>query len=564
MNRTHFVLLAAALASGLVIVATAGAPIEGLASGDGIDVIGPDEEADATGHLELEPHDGPNGKYALLNDDGEIEITIDASNPNLEGHGVNVEAGTTIHDVFTVTYNASTIENNTPVKVWLEHGDDPDTDIAESDLLTFTSDGQPIEGEHANITLSPNETASVGLSVDSTDAEPGLVTSNFTIRAEFPTEPEVDDQAVTTATRTSFAFTSTAPNLCEGTVYNARGGETTRIDACSVEIADGITLESASFRTPTDDTVDVRLEGSPTQFPDRPALDPAATGVVPLGHFTAEYEPRGGDPTELADVSYDVVVSPERLATPGIETPGTVREPGTIDELDPASIRLYGFDPGNESWISLNTSVVETTEKGVLLRTDSDRFPVYTVGVDAPVLHFEETTLHQSAVAVNETATITATLANDGLAEGDAQLTLRANGEVIATTTAAVPAGNRTVVTFERAFDEPGVYEITVDGEVVGELTVEAPDTEDPLTEEPSETEEPSVTTPELEDSEETPEPEDSEETPELEDAPPEIDELFDQVEEPAGIDLGRTVGLVSFLVIVLSTGYLVRRMPRR
>ncbi|MDR5672297.1 DUF1102 domain-containing protein [Halalkaliarchaeum sp. AArc-GB] len=558
MDRTHIVLLAVALASGLVVVATAGAPIDALASGDGIDVIGPDEPAGATGQLELEPHDGPNGKYAFVNDDDEIEIAIDASNPNIDGErGVNVEAGTTIHDVFTVTYNASTIENNTPVRVWIEHGDDPDTDVVESELLTFTSDGKPIEGENANLTLSPNETASIGLHVDSTGADPGLVTSNFTIRAQFPTEPETDDRAVTT-TRTSFSFTSPAPTLCEGTVYNARGGETTRVDACSVEIVDGVTLESAAFTMSSDDTVDVRLEGSPTQLSDRPALDPAGTGAAPLGYFTAEFEPHAGDATSVTDVSYDVFVSSERLATPGIETPGTVRNPDPIDELDPASIRLYGFDPVNESWISLETEVVETTDEGVLLRTDAGRFPVYAVGVDAPVLRVEETSLDPSTVAVDEPATVTVTLANDGLAGGDANLTLRANETVIATTTVAVPAGNRTVATVEAVFDEPGVYEITVDGEAVGELTVEAPPTEDP-----PETEEPSVTTPGAADS--TPStPEEPDETPDPEDVPTEADGAFDGIEEPAGIDLERTVGLVSLLVIVLATTYLVRRMPRR
>ncbi|WP_119816234.1 DUF1102 domain-containing protein [Halalkaliarchaeum desulfuricum] len=551
MDRTQFLLLAAVLASGLVIVATAGAPIDGLTFEDGIDVIGPDDEVDATGHLELEPHDGPNGKYAYLNEDDEIEIAIGASNPNIDGErGVNVEAGTTIHDVFTVTYNASTIQNETPVKVWIEHGDDPDTDVAESEILTFTSDGDPIEGENANLTLEPNETASIGLSVDSTGVEPGLVASNFTIYAKFPTETEMEEKTVTT-TRTRFAFSSPEPNVCEGTVYNAMGGEETRIDACSVKIADGVTLESVSFTMTFDDTVDVRLEGSPIPFSDRSALDPTETGAAPLGYFTAEYEPRVGDATEVTDRSYDVFVSSERLATPGIETPGTVRDPGPIAELDPESIRLYGFDPANESWTPLETEVVETTDEGVLLRTDSDGFPVYAVGVDAPVLRVEETTLEPSTVAVDEPTTITVTLANDGLAGGDVQLTLEANGTVIATPTVTVPAGEWTTVTFDHPFDEPGVYEITVDGEVVGNVTVEAPPTE-----EPPETEEPPA---------ETPAPEEPPaETPEPEDTPAEIDEPFDWIEEPAGLDLERTVGLVLFLAIVLATTYLVRRMPRR
>ncbi|MEF8780374.1 MAG: DUF1102 domain-containing protein [Haloferacaceae archaeon] len=590
MNRTHAVLLAVAVTSGFTIVATAGAPVGPLAT-DGIDVVPGDDENDAIGHLELEPHPGPNGKYAFVNEEtGELEVAVGPSNPKLEGErGVSVEAGTTIDDVFLVRYNASRIDREEPVRIWIEREDDEDVS------LTFVSDGQPIEGESANLALEPGETAAVGLHVDSAGAEPGTVRSNFTIRAEFPEESESEESgsgdAGTTGggyDGTNFVVTADSDGVCEATVYRARGGEPTTLDACDVEISDGVVLDGVTFTTAIDDDVDVRLEGNASPFAGGGTLDPAETGAAPLGYFTAEIDPTAADVTRTG---YEITVSNDRLAAPGLETPGNVSAAERLGEIDPAAVRLYGYDPESGTWTPLETTV-EPTDEGVRLRGESTEFPMYAVGVDVPAVGISDAGVEPTTVEVGENATVTATVGNDGRADGEARVVLRANGDVITTETVAVPAGGESVVTFEPSFEAPGTYEIDVNGEPAGELAVEAPATDDgeESTEDAESTGDGGSTDGEESDDETTQSGETddvdgtdgtesgtdtgpstdagtragTDDTPtETDDAPTGTDGSAGLLEEPAGIDLERTVGLVSFLAITLSTAYLVRRMPR-
>lgn len=541
MKPAHAALLAIGVACGLAVVATAGAPID-------IDAVSPDD-ADATGHLELQPHPGPNGKYAFLDDEGELEVAIGPSNPNVDGgQGVSVESGSTIEDVFTITYNGSTVDRDDPVRVWIEH-DDP-----EGVALTFRSDGRPIEGEDAKLTLDPNETAAVGLYVDTDGAEPGSATTNFTVHAEFPTEPADSGGAGSATTGTRFVVSSPAPNLCEATVYRARGGEPTRLDACDVRIADGVTLAAVTFETSTDDDVGVDLTGSSDPPDGVEPIEAVETGAAPLGYFTADYDATTAAVTER---SHEIA----------------------LEGYDPATVRVYGYDTGNGTWTpigsvvenaaehDLNDETNDETDVEYVLRSElgepdepdePDGFSTYAVAVDAPVVRVDGVELGATTVEVGEPATVSVAVANDGRADGTAELVLLSDGEPTASTTLDVPAGGTNATTLEPTFDEPGTYEIAVGNVSAGELTVVAAGTESPSTDAPS-TDEPATEGSDGESEEGgtgngTDAADDGSST--------EIDTPA-ALEEPAGIDLERMAGLVSFLTIVVVTAYLVRRMPR-
>lgn len=88
------------------------------------------------GDLAIQPADGPNGRYAHLNNDDEIAIDVPASNPNIEGpsfEGVNVGTTVTTGDVFTIAYTGEQF-----ARVWIGHP---------NESVTFVADGDSIEGE---------------------------------------------------------------------------------------------------------------------------------------------------------------------------------------------------------------------------------------------------------------------------------------------------------------------------------------------------------------------------------------------------------------------------------
>ncbi|WP_390241460.1 DUF1102 domain-containing protein [Halobaculum halobium] len=148
--------LVAALAlltlSGALVFPSAAAPFA-LSQSDAI-----------TQDVSLAPTTTPNGDYAYLDENDELVVDLTASNPNLAGEaeGVNPDAVTTLANVFQIHYNGSRYAH-----VWI-------TD--ESDAVTFTVDGDPIDSEANNVTLGPNQSVSVGVLVDTTgDGGDGLI-----------------------------------------------------------------------------------------------------------------------------------------------------------------------------------------------------------------------------------------------------------------------------------------------------------------------------------------------------------------------------------------------------
>lgn len=124
--------------------------------------------------IEMAPADGPNGDYAILNADDEIELLLSGKNPNIEGEGVEKDAVTPIFHVFTINNTG-----NETALVWLTddaddvrffHGNDPDATLEE---------------ETNAVTLAPDDRKlSVGLLVDTRGEDDVEQVDTFTVHAE--------------------------------------------------------------------------------------------------------------------------------------------------------------------------------------------------------------------------------------------------------------------------------------------------------------------------------------------------------------------------------------------
>ncbi|MGM0397465.1 MAG: hypothetical protein ACQEQY_00595 [Halobacteriota archaeon] len=127
----------------------------------------PTQPADDLGNqVHLQPAPGENGAYASLAD-GDLVIDVSSSNPAGDVEGVNPGTVTHLENVFVVHYNGSEY-----AEVWLTH---------EGEGLTFTAAGQSVESRSTAITLGPNETAAVGLLVDTTDGNAVEQVDEFTV-----------------------------------------------------------------------------------------------------------------------------------------------------------------------------------------------------------------------------------------------------------------------------------------------------------------------------------------------------------------------------------------------
>lgn len=178
MNRNHLLIVALVLSLAL-LVPTGAAPFDSLDA----------DQPEGMENVELAPADGPNGDYAVLNDDGEIEILVSDENPAVDSGGVSAGGTTILTGVFTITDTGETGR-----EVWITDG---------ADAVQFIrDDGSSIEGHENSVDLAPGETVRVGLRIDASDEAAVEDLNNFSVEAGIPETPTATPTATDTATAT--------------------------------------------------------------------------------------------------------------------------------------------------------------------------------------------------------------------------------------------------------------------------------------------------------------------------------------------------------------------------
>lgn len=350
----------------------------------------------------LEPHDGPNGQYATINGDGELEV--DLSNP-----GVNADAVTVVEKVFYITN-----EDNESVAIWFSHE-------AEEDVV-LSIDGQPAQDSDDPVVLAPDERANVSVTVDSADYSPGtILLEEFTIHAEEPSSGETstststsDDDGSGEGELTSTQEDSTAeespenespqeePTAAEPTTEAPPShGE----DAVIFE--DGTDPSVTIQSVPSDRLSDLPGESAPARPPD-PAIDAAP---VPR---TLASDAGAFERTDRADV---LVRAGESLLLTGERTvfgdADAVQPDGRVVRLveidvpadrrnDAAYVRLAvnrsalggtnAMDARigrhtDDGWQLLETSVVEADDQQVVFQARTTGFSAFAVFADPAVTY---------------------------------------------------------------------------------------------------------------------------------------------------------------------------------
>ncbi|PAU85161.1 DUF1102 domain-containing protein [Halorubrum salipaludis] len=488
----------------------------------GAAVIGGPADTIAEDRLAVQPADGPSGNYAYLNDDDEIVVDVSASNPNLPAdfEGVNADSLASADGVFTVTYTA-----DEHARVWIEHDDGS---------VTFTADGDPIEGRANNVTLGPNETVAVGLDIDARGEVAGtrLGADEFSIRAELA-EPEAAPSASASTGGSGPITTVTAPSddRREFAASEIDRDDTVRFEADGMFL-DGanVTLDRLDLEGVETDSVELSAAGSPEPFEDGSALD-APTTPRSIAYLSVEHD---FDPDEVDAMTIRFSASREALDDAGI---------------DPENVTLYRRSEAGD-WTEKDASVVGEDavrilglpEDRVHFRATTEEFSTFAVAERVPRLDVTEAAVEPEAIDPGEEATVRATVANGGGAGGERTVTLTADGEPVANETVALAPNETATVALTAAFETAGEYDLAVSGTDAGTLLVGDPaggdgegddDTQDATAGENTGGSGGSGGS----------------------GAGP--------VEEPGGIDLVELGGLLALVALVAAGVALVRRMPR-
>ena len=494
-----------------------------LAFATGAAVVDGPADTVADGDLAVQPADGPNGKYAYLNDDDEIAIDVSASNPKIKDpsfEGVNVGTTGRIDDVFTVTHAGDEY-----ARVWIEY---------DSENVTFVADGDSIEGEANNVTLAPNETVAVGLALDTRGKAAGaqLGADEFSIEAKIAEPEEVD----ATATGASIqgtgdggpTVTVTSPNasLRGFAASGIESGAEVRFRADGMEFdRENVTLEGIDLEGVRNDRVELDAAGSPDPFANGSALT-APTSPRPVGYLSLDYD--------FAPDAVDAMTIRFSADRDYLNATGT----------DPADVTLYRRTDAGD-WEAKPVEVVDEEvvdilglpEDRVHFRATTTEFSTFAVAAREPRFDVTEATVAPEAIDPGENVTVRATVRNGGGAAGERAVTLTADGDPVANETVALAPNETATVALGGTFETAGAYELAVGDASAGTLLVGDPGDE--------------------------PAGGDGEGSEATGGSDADAGGGGGPTEEPGGIDFAELGGLLLALAITVAALALVRRMPR-
>jgi hypothetical protein len=444
MNRTVLSLVAISLA-GTLLVSTGAVPL----------FDGPTDQI--TEDVELYPSDGPNGKYAYLDNEGELVVDISAANPNLDGEGINPNSITAMDDVFRVRYNGPQYAN-----VWLTH---------ESDAVTFYARDDAIESQSSSITLGPNESVPVGLRIDTTGEVADGFVEDITVHASIAEPEDVTDSAGNsdssdsdeTLTMSEVSQNSTPRIIVNVTephagerhvvVENLRPSAVVDIDLGRLPIVgDNVTLDGIRFVSTT--TGDANFTFAQQSSPPAPVEPIALDGIEVAGYFTLNHSIDGRD---VENVSLRFSARSSYL---------------TENDIDPDDVRLLRY--GTDGWETLDTSRTIGSPDRFHFVADSPGLSTFAVGVRTPQFVTTQASVSPTSIQPGETATVTTVLENRGSVPGEKSVSLTRDGVTRQTQTVSLSPGQRTTVRFDVSPSTAGAYDYAVDGVPAGTLVVES------------------------------------------------------------------------------------------
>ena len=343
--------------------------------------------------LEVAP--GPHGEYATIGPDG--NLTVDLRDP-----GLNIDAVTVVDRIFVIN---NTGDNAT--RVWL-------TDNGASAItLTNSATGQSLEERARSQVLEPNGSIFVGIRANTHDEtlEAGeRVLTSITLHATSPEGTPGEEPRPPTATPTPTTTGPTATPTPTTTGPTATPTPTTpgSDEEETVEVDFGPELQNV---TPT------VTELSPAEVPEPPGDgDPTPTAIVTGPSVTGQPTPVPAEPTNITNGSVDAIVEAgtelqlsgdQSLidSTEGIDrdrrivkavdisvpqslesTSASVRmrlNRSRLGETAPESARIgHRTEHG---WQLLDTRVISTTDRSVVLETTTPGFSVFAVFVQPAV-----------------------------------------------------------------------------------------------------------------------------------------------------------------------------------
>jgi hypothetical protein len=307
------------------------------------------------------------------------------------------------------------------------------------------------------LTLGPGDRRNVTVTFDAATARPQFATLH--ILSNDPDEPQRNVWLTNTQT---VADVSPSRVLERKTLVNATVTDAEANTAQSLNISwpltrdDVVAVDAVSFTPERAGSVNLSIATNVSRFGDVPAFA-LGDGTEPAGYVHVDHS----IPNEqVRDVTFRVRVRKDRLA--GIET-------------GPEDVALYRHE--ERGWVELPTQFVEEGETHYFFEARTPGFSDFTTGVKQAKFRITDALVTVTRISTQQGTEVLVRVRNDGGADGTYTVKLFLEETLVDRTELSIAPNGTRQATFERSFDEPGVYQVYVNERFVGNITVESGDT---------------------------------------------------------------------------------------
>jgi PGF-pre-PGF domain-containing protein len=216
-----------------------------------------------------------------------------------------------------------------------------------------------------------------------------------------------------------------------------------------------VTLESAGFTSDDNETAAINVTASGDRLASSPEFDFSEDNRA-LGYFSIDHSQSNED---ISTVSL------------------TFRIPkSVVDEAaeSPEQITMYRYNESRESYVAQITEFQRETDEAYVFRTTATGFSEWVAGTERPSMRIARASVSIAARSGGETgsATVEARITNEGEADGVYVTKLLLDEDVVEQRRVTVPTGGTVQVTFDRAFEQEGVYSVLVNNVTAGKVQV--------------------------------------------------------------------------------------------
>ena len=424
MNRRRTLALAAVLAlAGTLVFPSAAAPL----------LDAPSDDVD--GSVELLP--AADSEYATVGPDGDLALDLTPGEA-----GLNPGAVTAFEDVFYVRYTGDRY-----AEVWV---------TADAETVSFEVAGQSADSRAERVRVGPDEAVPVSVTANTTRG--GVDVDGFTVHSRVADGDSGSEQA-----SAETAADSNTEVSIPAVQRRATGSDSMTFTMLAPTTGDTLTLDTGGMVVAGEVGRAASLE-SVTVTPassDAMTVDVARTAARPVPSSAAD-----ALGAVQVDASTEVDAATFRLTV----------DDAFLDEVaveDVGDLAFYRQSGGE--WSEVPLSVVAERESGVVVEGTTDGFSTFVLAAERAAIGVSEASVSPATVGVNESATVTATVSNDGGAAGERTLAVTVDGEVVAERSVSLGAGESATVTASVAAG-PGEHAVAVDGVDAGTLVVAAGD----------------------------------------------------------------------------------------